>query len=100
MIVSTGGRGRETMRRCGARTSPIPTSSTTPPTRPASVSAWTASARRFGAEVTGASLYHLPPGEALCPYHYEYGEEEWMLVVAGTADGQDARGHAARSARL
>jgi uncharacterized cupin superfamily protein len=40
---------------------------------------------RFGAELTGASLYHLPPGEALCPYHYEYGEEEWMLVVEGTA---------------
>ena len=38
-----------------------------------------------GAERTGASLYELPPGEALCPYHYEYGEEEWLLVLAGTA---------------
>ena len=37
----------------------------------------------LGAKDTGASLYELPPGEALCPYHYEYGEEEWALVVAG-----------------
>jgi uncharacterized cupin superfamily protein len=38
---------------------------------------------QLGAEQTGASLYELPPGEALCPYHYEYGEEEWLLVVSG-----------------
>jgi uncharacterized cupin superfamily protein len=42
---------------------------------------------RFGPEVgaqqTGASVYELPPGQAVCPYHYEYGEEEWALVVAG-----------------
>jgi uncharacterized cupin superfamily protein len=39
----------------------------------------------LGAVKTGASLYELPPGEALCPYHYEYGEEEWMLVLEGRA---------------
>jgi uncharacterized cupin superfamily protein len=38
---------------------------------------------QLGAKETGTSLYELPPGEALCPYHYEYGEEEWLLVVAG-----------------
>jgi uncharacterized cupin superfamily protein len=37
----------------------------------------------LGATETGASLYELPPGQALCPYHYEYGEEEWALVVDG-----------------
>jgi uncharacterized cupin superfamily protein len=37
----------------------------------------------MGAEQTGASLYELPPGELLCPYHYEYGEEEWLLVLEG-----------------
>jgi uncharacterized cupin superfamily protein len=36
-----------------------------------------------GAEQTGASLYELPPGQSLCPYHYEYGEEEWLLVLEG-----------------
>jgi uncharacterized cupin superfamily protein len=35
------------------------------------------------AKQTGTSVYELPPGEALCPYHYEYGEEEWMLVLEG-----------------
>src|SRR5215213_5056173 len=38
---------------------------------------------RLGAQRTGASLYELPPGEAVCPYHYEAGEEEWLLVVSG-----------------
>ena len=35
----------------------------------------------FGAKDTGTSVYELPPGQALCPYHYEYGEEEWALVL-------------------
>ena len=37
----------------------------------------------LGATDTGASLYELPPGQAVCPYHYEYGEEEWLLVLEG-----------------
>ncbi len=37
----------------------------------------------LGAKETGTTLYELPPGEALCPYHYEYGEEEWLLVLEG-----------------
>ena len=37
----------------------------------------------MGAQDTGATVYELPPGQALCPYHYEYGEEEWVLVLAG-----------------
>jgi uncharacterized cupin superfamily protein len=43
---------------------------------------------RFGGELgakdSGATLYELAPGEAVCPYHYEYGEEEWALVTEGT----------------
>lgn len=38
-----------------------------------------------GATKLGASLYELPPGQALCPFHYEYAEEEWLLVVEGRA---------------
>ncbi|MEV4420946.1 cupin domain-containing protein [Patulibacter sp. NPDC049589] len=38
----------------------------------------------LGAKQTGASLYVLPPGQSNCPYHYEYGEEEWLLVLSGT----------------
>jgi uncharacterized cupin superfamily protein len=37
----------------------------------------------MGAEQTGTTLYELPPGQRLCPYHYEYGEEEWLMVVEG-----------------
>ena len=39
--------------------------------------------RPFKAE-TGISVYELPPGQAVCPYHYECGEEEWLLVLSGT----------------
>ncbi len=39
---------------------------------------------RLGARALGAGLYELPPGEKTWPYHYTYGMEEWLLVVAGT----------------
>jgi uncharacterized cupin superfamily protein len=38
---------------------------------------------QLGAEQSGASVYELPPGQSICPYHYEYGEEEWVLVLSG-----------------
>jgi uncharacterized cupin superfamily protein len=37
----------------------------------------------LGAKQTGTSVYELPPGQSVCPYHYEYGEEEWALVLQG-----------------
>ena len=37
-----------------------------------------------GGSLVGASVYELPPGQAVCPYHYEYGEEEWLIVLEGT----------------
>ena len=40
---------------------------------------------QLGAKDSGASLYELPPGQTICPYHYEWGEEEWLLVVEGQA---------------
>ena len=47
----------------------------------------------LGAKETGISVYELPPGQAICPYHYECGEEEWLLVLSGnptlrTPDGE------------
>jgi uncharacterized cupin superfamily protein len=38
---------------------------------------------RIGAEKLGASVYELQPGERTFPYHYEYGNEEWLLVLDG-----------------
>jgi uncharacterized cupin superfamily protein len=43
----------------------------------------TAFGARLGAQLLGATLYELAPGEATWPYHYEHGSEEWLLVVAG-----------------
>jgi uncharacterized cupin superfamily protein len=47
---------------------------------------------QLGAKQTGTSLYELPPGQALCPYHYEYAEEEWLLVVSGRPSVRDPDG--------
>jgi uncharacterized cupin superfamily protein len=38
----------------------------------------------LGAARTGLSVYELPPGQAVSPYHYENPAEEWLLVVSGT----------------
>jgi uncharacterized cupin superfamily protein len=48
----------------------------------------------LGAKSTGLTVYELPPGQAVCPYHYELGEEEWLLVLTGaptlrTPDGEE-----------
>ena len=37
----------------------------------------------LGAELLGATVLELDPGEGSAPYHYEYGREEWVLVLAG-----------------
>jgi uncharacterized cupin superfamily protein len=35
------------------------------------------------AEALGAGVYDLDGGESICPYHYEHGNEEWLLVLTG-----------------
>ena len=40
--------------------------------------------RRLGAELLGATVYEVPPGEKLWPYHWELGCEEFLIVVAGS----------------
>jgi uncharacterized cupin superfamily protein len=37
-----------------------------------------------GGQAHTVRLYEVPPGESLCPYHYEY-EEEWLLILEGQA---------------
>ena len=37
----------------------------------------------IGASQLGASVYELPAGQSICPYHYEYPDEEWLVVLAG-----------------
>jgi uncharacterized cupin superfamily protein len=35
-----------------------------------------------GGEETAIKAFAIPPGESICPYHYEY-VEEWLLVLDG-----------------
>jgi len=37
-----------------------------------------------GAERLGATLYEVPPGNAVCPYHWHAGNEEMLIVLEGT----------------
>ena len=38
---------------------------------------------KLGASRLGMSVYDLPPGEAICPYHFEWTDEEWLIVISG-----------------
>jgi uncharacterized cupin superfamily protein len=38
----------------------------------------------IGASLLGGSVYELPPGQSICPYHYEYADEEWLVVLEST----------------
>jgi uncharacterized cupin superfamily protein len=41
-------------------------------------------ARQAGGKRLGASLFALPPGQAAYPLHYHLGNEELLIVIAGT----------------
>jgi uncharacterized cupin superfamily protein len=41
--------------------------------------------RRVGGEKLAFGLYELPPGERTFPYHFHYGNEEWLIVLVGTS---------------
>ncbi len=41
--------------------------------------------RAAGGRELNVRIFELPPGEALCPYHYEY-VEEWLLLLEGELD--------------
>jgi len=38
---------------------------------------------RIGAAQLGATVYELPPGQSICPYHYEDPDEEWLVGLTG-----------------
>jgi uncharacterized cupin superfamily protein len=44
-----------------------------------------------GGTALNVRLYEARPGQALCPYHYEY-EEEWLLVIDGAPTLRDPDG--------
>jgi uncharacterized cupin superfamily protein len=51
--------------------------------------------RRLGAELLGGSLYEIPAGEKMFPYHLHHAKEEWLLVLAGTPTLRDPQGERA-----
>ena len=46
----------------------------------------------LGGSMRGATLYELPEGQSNCPFHYEYGNEEWLIVLEGRPTVRHARG--------
>ena len=48
--------------------------------------------RMLGATRLGMSVYELPPGEAIGPYHFEWTDEEWLIAVAGTVSFRGPQG--------
>lgn len=38
---------------------------------------------QIGMEKLGGTVYELAPGQSICPYHWEAGDEELLLVLTG-----------------
>jgi uncharacterized cupin superfamily protein len=36
-----------------------------------------------GGKKLGMSVYRIRPGQSICPYHYEIGQDEWLFVLTG-----------------
>jgi uncharacterized cupin superfamily protein len=50
------------------------------------------SSHEVGLRWFGASVHELSAGQWLSPYHYHYGIEEWLYVVAGTPNLREPAG--------
>lgn len=48
--------------------------------------------KEIGASLLGGTIYDLPPGTSICPYHFEYGDEEWLIVLTGNPDVRHPEG--------
>lgn len=44
-----------------------------------------------GGLANAVKAYEVPPGQSICPYHYEY-EEEWLFVLEGGVVLRDPAG--------
>ena len=50
---------------------------------PGYAAAFLRTAPLLGGTKLALNVMELPPGESVCPYHYESGEEEWIVVLTG-----------------
>jgi uncharacterized cupin superfamily protein len=46
-------------------------------------SGWFSLAPAIGGSMLAGKVYELPPGQSVCPYHYEHGDEEWLIALEG-----------------
>ena len=46
----------------------------------------------IGAAALGMTVYELATGQSVCPYHYEYPGEEWLIVLEGRPTLRDPSG--------
>ena len=46
----------------------------------------------IGASALGLTVYELGAGQSICPYHYEYPCEEWLIVLEGRPTLRDPSG--------
>ena len=53
---------------------------------------WARLGHQIGATMLGGTVYELPVGQSNCPYHYEYGNEEWLIVLEGRPTLRHANG--------
>jgi uncharacterized cupin superfamily protein len=53
--------------------------------------------KRIAGEMIGMSVYELPPGEKSFPYHLHHGNEELLVVLAGTPTLRTSEGERAMS---
>ena len=54
----------------------------------------------LGAEKLGMTVYELPPGTSNCPYHYEFPDEEWVIVLSGHRTERRSSGRGTSRASL
>jgi uncharacterized cupin superfamily protein len=63
---------------------------------PSQASGYLYRAARLGSKLGGArlgmSVYDLPPGEAIGPYHFEWTDEEWLIALEGKATVRSPEG--------
>ena len=46
----------------------------------------------LGGEQIALNIFELPPGQSVCPYHYESTEEEWIVVLTGRPSVRTSEG--------
>jgi uncharacterized cupin superfamily protein len=46
----------------------------------------------IGMRQLAGALYELPPGQSVCPYHWEAGDEELLLVLRGAVSVRTPEG--------